>query len=416
MPGAVVVFSGGSARFHALALRGGSLVLGRDELAGLRVVDGRVSRSHLGLAYDGAAWTIRDRGSTNGVFVDGAAIDGEATRTAPRVLRIGHTLIVPVVDVTPFALHGLQTTEERVVGPRLRVVLEQIAAVGRAGHGVLVTGPSGAGKEHAARVFHAARGAKRPFVALNCATIPAGLAERVLFGARRGAYSGAVEDAKGLVQAADGGTLFLDEVADLEPAVQTKLLRALETKEVLPVGATQATRVEFTLCAATLKELRAEVLAGRFREDLYFRIGRPEFRLPALAERPEEIPWHVERALAEIGRAAPDVSLVERCLMCPWPGNVRELITEVRAAAIAAGQEPLVLARHLAPAAGESLTSAREAADAAATDSDHPIAEALRAEQGNVSQAAARLGVSRAKVRRFVEKAGLDVGALRRRG
>jgi len=412
----VLVFSGTAAKFHALPLRRGALELGRDELAALQIVDGRASRSHLALAHDGGAWTIRDRGSTNGVFVDGAAIAGVTTVATPRVVRIGHTLLVPVADITPFAVHGLTAGDERVVGPNLRVVLDRIAAVGRAGQGVLVSGPSGAGKEHAARVFHAAReqlaGKPRPFVALNCATIPPGLAERILFGARRGAYSGAVEDARGLVQAADGGTLFLDEVGDLDAAVQTKLLRVLETREVLPVGAVQPVRVDFTLCAATLKDLRAEVLAGRFREDLYFRISRPEFRLPALVQRPEEIPWLVVRALAGIGPAVPDALLVERCLLRPWPGNVRELLTELRSAAIAAGDEPVVQLRHLASTAGASLQPDAPALVAA---SGHPIEEALRDADGNVSLAATRLGMSRAKLRRYIDKAGLAPNTLRKK-
>ena len=408
----MLVFSGGAAKYHPLPLRRGVLDLGRDELAALRIVDARVSRSHLQLGFDGATWTIRDRGSTNGVFVDGEAVDGAVTVRAPRVVRIGHTLLLPVADVAPFALHGLDVGDERVVGPRLRVILDKIAAVGRAGQSVLISGPSGAGKEHAARIFHAARergpARARPFVALDCATIPVGLAERVLFGVKRNAD----DDTHGLIQAADGGTLFLDEVADLDIAVQTRLLRALDTREVVPVGAVRPVRVDFTLCAATLKDLRVEVLAGRFREDLYFRVSRPEFRLPALAERPEEIPWLIVRALAGIGAATPDVALVERCLLRPWPGNVRELLTEARSAAIAAGDEPVVQLRHLASGAGLPLD---RAAPAPARSTDDPILAALREVDGNVSQAAANLGISRAKVRRFIERTGLDVGTLRRR-
>jgi transcriptional regulator with PAS, ATPase and Fis domain len=123
---------------------------------------------------------------------------------------------------------------------------------------------------------------------VNCAAIPHGLAERLLFGTRRSAYSGATADSEGYVQAAHGGTLFLDEVAELDVQVQAKLLRALEAREVVPLGATRPRSEDVRICAAT-RDLRGEVAKGRFREDLYFRIGRPEVRLPPLRERLEEM-------------------------------------------------------------------------------------------------------------------------------
>ena len=139
-----------------------------------------------------------------------------------------------------------------------------------------------------------------PFVAVNCAAIPEGLAERLLFGARKGAYSGATADAEGYIQAANRGTLFLDEIAELDPLVQAKLLRVLETREVLPLGASRAKKVDIGICAASHRRLRDEVTAGRFREDLYFRIGRPEVQIPPLRERLDEIPWFVARELRRV--------------------------------------------------------------------------------------------------------------------
>lgn len=424
-PGVLIIFSGGEPVFHALPLRRGSLELGRDELAALHITDGRVSRAHLGLSAEGPRWTIVDRGSTNGVYVDGLRLEGSRRGPAPRVLRLGRTLVLPVVDITPYALHGLEVSEGgRVIGPVLRRVLEQVCAVGRRGHNVLITGPSGSGKEIAARAFHAASGRTRgddsPFVALNCATIPTGLAERVLFGTTKGAYSGAVSDAKGLIQAAAGGTLFLDEIADLEASIQAKLLRALETKEILPVGAVRPVQVDFTLCAATLRDLREQVRTDRFREDLYFRIGRPEFRMPTLAERPEEIPWLIGQVVEEFGNAGVDVELVESCVLRRWPGNVRELLAECRGAAIAAGAGELRL-EHLPAEAGSSLDgsiSASPGAKVAPVEGEAPAAEdpilaALREHDGNVSRAASQLGVSRSKVRRFVERTGVDLATLR---
>jgi transcriptional regulator with PAS, ATPase and Fis domain len=171
-----------------------------------------------------------------------------------------------------------------------------IADAARDSRTLLVVGPTGAGKELAARHFHRAGPRPQgPFVAVNCATIPAGLAERVLFGAVRGAYSGADSNADGYVHAADGGVLFLDELGELELTVQAKLLRFLETREVYAVGATRPRTVDVRVCSATHRDLRA--MAGRreFREDLYFRLGRPQVALPAAPPPPRGGPLAARR-------------------------------------------------------------------------------------------------------------------------
>src|SRR6185436_2830275 len=205
--------------------------------------------------------------------------------------------------------------------------------------------------------------------AVNCAAIPHTIAERLLFGARRGAYSGAEADAIGYVQEADGGTLFLDEIAELDAQVQAKLLRVLESREVLSLGASRPRKVDFALCSAASKDLRALVGSGGLREDLYFRIGRPAVMLPALRHRPEEIPALIARELARCSPAlTAHVALVEQCLLRPWPGNVRELVAEIRVAAQAAAKDGnRVTAHHLAPSAGTVFgdgAASRPAADA----------------------------------------------------
>src|SRR5262249_54200125 len=153
-----------------------------------------------------------------------------------------------------------------VVGPILDEILAQIAQISGFSTTLHITGESGVGKEGAAQSFHAA-GPHRsgPFIAVNCATIPQGVAERVLFGAKRGAFSGAVVDSDGYIQSADNGTLFLDEIAELDLAVQAKLLRVLETREVSQLGSTKSRAVKILFCSASNKDLRAEVAGGRFR-------------------------------------------------------------------------------------------------------------------------------------------------------
>ncbi|MDI1446362.1 sigma 54-interacting transcriptional regulator [Polyangium sp. 6x1] len=425
-PGLVVVHAGGQPQHLVLPFPKGerAMELGRDELAAAAIPDGRVSRRHVRIELDGERWIVRDLGSRNGTFVGGRQVQS-ARNLSECVVRIGHTVMLPVGDRRPYESRPLVVDARAVMGSSLQMLRERVALIARSGANLLVLGESGAGKELCAEAFHAASapGPSRPFVAVNCATIQKELAERILFGARRGAYTGAVTDTVGLVQAADGGTLFLDEVAELDPGVQAKLLRVLETKRVTPLGAVHPIEVDVRVCAATHKDLRVEVTEGRFRGDLYFRIGRPEVRLPPLRERSEEIPWLIERALASVGEDAAKVTagagFVEACMLRPWPGNVRELLAEVKIAALSAtaARRASLLAEDLDEEAGRALVpvDAPEADARLDTPAPEPdaIEAALRAEQGNVARAAARLGVTRGRVRRFIERQGLDVRALR---
>jgi transcriptional regulator with PAS, ATPase and Fis domain len=278
-----------------------------------------------------------------------------------------------------------------------------------------VTGETGAGKELAAREFHA-RGAHPdgPFVAVNCATIPQGLAERLLFGAKKGVYSGADADSEGYLQAAHGGTIFLDEIAELDLQVQAKLLRVLETREVLPLGASKPKTIDVRVVSATHGDLRKRVSDGKFREDLYFRIGKPVVALPSLRERGEDIPWLVAEALRASGRSA-HVSLIEAALLRAWPGNVRELLAEIAAAARASedANAESVEAIHLDEDAGKAFgedddEDAPDDAPRAAGPDRAAIERALRKERGNVSRAAAELGVHRTQLRRWITALALD--------
>ncbi|WP_433929156.1 sigma 54-interacting transcriptional regulator [Sorangium cellulosum] len=447
MPGLVLVFSVDSPRCDVLPLMDGELELGRGEVGGVPLDDLKMSRRHARVRLRQGQWEVEDLDSRNGTSLDGEPLTGARAGGELRIVRTGSSVFVIQADVEPFRA-GISRAGGTILGPTLARAWDAIDRAARAGTVLHITGESGTGKEHAARAFHAL-GPRRagPFVAVNCAAVPDGLAERLLFGARKGAYSGSAADAEGYVQAAQGGVLFLDEVAELDLGVQAKLLRALEAREVLPLGASRPIPVDFALVSATHKDLRAQVAAGKLREDLFFRIAQPAVRVPRLHERPEEIPWIVDATLRSAGAAvergaesasasAPPVahaSLIEACLLRAWPGNVRELMAEIRAAAQEAqlAKSHVVQARHLSPSAGHAFAPARPsapeqaAAGTTATDrgsrppasaprneraarraaslpADEVIEEALRREEGNVARTARALGVHRTQLRRWL--------------
>jgi transcriptional regulator with PAS, ATPase and Fis domain len=418
-PGVVVLWAGGRPATAAFDVTPSGLEVGRGTPPGL-LDDDRVSRRHARIARNGEHWLIEDLGSRNGTFVDGRFLEGMQTFASPVVVRIGRTLLWAVDDVRPFRGVAPPMGEGLIVGGASSRAFGEIALAARAGDTVFILGETGSGKEMGARAFHEARygpSSDAPFVAVNCAAIPEGLAERLLFGARKGSYSGATADAEGYVQSAHGGTLFLDEIAELDPLVQAKLLRVLETREVLPLGALRPKRVDIVVCTASHRSLRDEVAQRRFREDLYFRIGRPEVRLPPLRDRLDEIPWFIERTLRVVDeRLSASAVFVEVCALRPWPGNARELIREVRRAAqvaLEAGASA-VEAEHLSANAGISLTSAGAPGESGPTEkderkvatmpADHEIRRALDENGGNVRGTARSLGIHRNQLRRWLEK------------
>ncbi len=413
--GLVEIFSEGEPRCRPIRLGLAPVELGRVAAPGVFVVeDDRVSRRHTRIVAVGTGVRITDLGSRNGTAVDGRRVQDETFAQLPRVLRIGQTLFRFTPDVRPFLRGGVEHLGKQVIGPTLRVSREEIARAAATGSTVLLTGPSGSGKELAARAFHAAGGrAHSPFVAVNCAAIPTGLAESLLFGAKKGSHSAAAADTEGYVQSADKGTLFLDEIAELDISVQAKLLRVLEMREVLPLGASQPRKVDVQICTATLKDLRAEVVNNRFREDLYFRMGRPDVRLPALIDRLEEMG---PLALIELAAIDPKltlhVSFIEAASLRAWPGNVREFLREVRQSArvaLDAGRSS-VEAKDLSPSAGEEITVSRPVSSPrpAAEQTPENIRAALQREKGNVTRAAKKLGLHRNQLRRWLEKNNVD--------
>ena len=413
IPGLVLIYSAHQPSCTVIPYTEGEIEIGRGMVRGVLLEDERLSRKHATVAHHAGLWQVKDLGSTNGTFVDGARVSGQVETTSGRVLRLGGSVFLLSDNVRPVLENPTRVRDGLVIGATLAATHAALARAAQAGENVFLTGATGTGKEVAARIFHEL-GSKGPFVAVNCATIAQGVAERLLFGAKKGAYSGADGDADGYLQAADGGTLFLDEVAELDLGVQAKLLRAIESKEVLALGATKPRRVAFRLCCATLFDIRDRAGDGRFREDLYFRIGRPEVKIPPLRRRLEELPYHVARELASLGEITAqlriDGSFIEACCLRPWPGNVRELAGEVRRAALdaLAVQKKSLTASDLDPHAGVALRHKRGSAGESVSVPRDEIAEALRLEGGNVSRAAARLGVHRNRVRRWLDKHGVD--------
>ncbi|HUI25131.1 MAG TPA: sigma 54-interacting transcriptional regulator [Candidatus Kryptonia bacterium] len=285
---------------------------------------------------------------------------------------------------------------------------------------VLLQGETGSGKEVVARAIHFEGPCKdKPFVALNCGAFTESLLESELFGYRKGAFTGAVADKRGLFEAADGGTIFLDEIGDTPPTTQVKLLRVLEHGEFIPVGDTAVRTVNTRVISATNKDLRAEVRAGRFREDLYYRLAAFPIVVPPLRERREDIPLlvaHLLQRLAKkwgkhVSNASPEAL---DCLMrYAWPGNVRELEHELERAVTLAGETTTLGPEHfseriIAATSGTghvritgSLKNARDA-----FEKDY-IAHVLRTQNGNVSHAARLLGISRVMLQKKMKDFGL---------
>ena len=289
-----------------------------------------------------------------------------------------------------------------------------------AGHelAVLLNGESGTGKELLARAIHYAspRG-ERAFVVENCGALPDALLEAELFGAKKGAFTGAHEDRVGLFQQADGGTLFLDEIGDTSPAFQVKLLRALQEGEVRPVGSPRPVAVDVRVIAATNRDLEADVAAGRFREDLFYRIAGVTLTLPALRERPQDIPLIVDGIVQKSGVAGRRFTAEAMAQLAAhrWPGNVRELQNEVmRALALAEGDilgAELLSPRLRRPSGGQLGTGADDDGGTLKARIDRLEAEVLRQamqrHRGNKSRVAEALGLTRVGLRMKLERLGL---------
>jgi transcriptional regulator with GAF, ATPase, and Fis domain len=427
MPGVLLVFAGGAPDSRPVRWEGKRITVGRGDDAELKVDDKLLSRRHLDAKYLGERrWSVGDLGSHNGTFVNGARIEGETTHQGDVIVvrAGGATVILLFADMSAFGYSTVLVTD-RVTGPASKEVLDAIANAASAGANLLVQGESGTGKEFAAKTYHAkSRNPRGPFIAVNCAEIPKNIAEAELFGAKKGAFSGADADRLGYFGKADGGTLFLDEIGTLDLELQPKLLRVVEQQVVQPLGGGAPKKVNVGLVCATNEDLREAVERGRFRRDLLARIAQERVELPPLRARPEEMAHLVMLALreAELPQMKPTASFIEACLLREWPANVRELIAEVQRAArrVAVTGEVEMFAEDLDPLAGKRVSKERPKertslapppgeAVTAADDDEARVDELVSAyiETGSVDRARARVGMSRSAAYRWLRRRGV---------
>src|SRR5438132_11933721 len=336
------------------------------------------------------------------------------------------------LEARALRVQNRRLTAERTLGraivgdsPPMRRLLEAVGRVGPKDITVLVRGETGTGKELIASLLHAeSRRAKGPLVRFNCAAIPGELAEAELFGHSRGAFTGAVQSRRGFFAEASGGTLVLDEIGELPLSVQPKLLRALQEGEIQPVGAGRVDRVDVRVVACTHRDLAGEVRAGRFREDLYYRLAVLELVVPPLREHREDIPAlaaefarrYAERFGMQDVRLLPE--LLDALQQLDWPGNVRQLENAIaRTVALSTGGEIGLEAFAAASAASatdadgeappDGTLSLREQLDAVERSL---IRRTMAASSGNQSEAARRLGLNRGSLIERLKKYGLMPG------
>jgi len=315
-------------------------------------------------------------------------------------------------------LYGMENIVAR--SPKMRFLLQQVAQVADTESTVCLSGETGVGKEVVARVIHCnSRRAQGPFIPVNCAAIPDTLFESELFGHVRGAFTGAVGSKRGLFQCASGGTLFLDEIGDLPPALQVKLLRVIQEREVLEVGGEAPIKVDVRIIAATNRDLAEAVRAGTFREDLYYRIQVVPLTVPPLRERRDDIPVLAQQFLKESAkRMNKDIrgftpEAMQKMMLYPWPGNVRELENTTEKAVVLTRQD--MITADLIPSAPEGpdgrlkpLTEAKEEFERAY------LKELLQQTGGNISRAALIAGRYRADFYKLLKKYGLHPSEHRR--
>ena len=355
---------------------GRTYVLGRAPECEVMLDDPSVSRRHALLTVSGRI-TVEDLGSTNGTAIQGRklAAGERGVLALGTVFEIGSATLVLQRPASP-GTRAHKTPAEMpgtvVRDPAMKRLYEMLDVVAPTGLSVLILGETGVGKEVFAEALH--RRSSRvgaPFLKLNCAALPESILEAELFGYEKGAFTGATQTKVGLFEAADGGTLFLDEVGEMAPSTQTKVLRALESGEVMRLGSSATRKVDVRFLSAANRDLRKLVSEGGFRADLFFRLNGITMTLPPLRKRPEDVlplaEVFLERAARKLGKPPPRLGDEARKALGahPWPGNVRELRNVIERAVVLCQGEVLRL---------EDLLLHEGEIDAAAAPSGSPSA------------------------------------------
>jgi len=304
--------------------------------------------------------------------------------------------------------------------PIMEELLQQALRVAATNASVCIYGPSGTGKELLARAIHrASRRAGGAFVAVNCGAIPEGLLESELFGHRKGAFTGASADRKGLFQSAEGGTLFLDEIGDMPVSLQVKLLRALEDRAIRPVGSNDTIAIDVRIVCATHRQLEQRIKTGDFREDLFYRLNVVKLVLPSLEDRREDVPLLANHFLARLAerygrrRLAFSPEALEALVAAQWPGNVRQLLNAVEQTVALATTEvvPASLVRQAIDAGQDYHRTLDEARKGFERDY---LVRILKITAGNVTQAARLAGRNRTEFYRLLDRHSLEPSMFKR--
>jgi sigma-54 dependent transcriptional regulator, acetoin dehydrogenase operon transcriptional activator AcoR len=419
-----------------LRLTSAPVIIGREPPdGGFTIPQTSVSRLHARASFLDGRWIISDLNSRNGVIVNGKVVP-EAVLSPKDVVRIGDAIFTFVAEGASAYVHlrpgdsGTGATSELVGGVAMEKVLAQIDRIGPTEISVLVQGETGTGKELVARALHKTSRRRGALAALNCAALPANLIESELFGVKKGAFTGADRDRPGIVRAAHGGTLFLDEIGDMPLDAQAKLLRMLQTREVVPVGAALGEKVDVRVVCATHRDVQALVEAGTFRGDLFARLNGYALELPALRDRKEDLFRLVRHFTKARGHEGAGIGLRFMVAVChyDWPYNVRELEAAVhRALVVAAGSEldskhlPEAIQRVFADygekhAGGSNQHTAPPPAPsgpAVSAPSAESLREVLARHDGNVAAVARELGKDRRQIHRWLRLHGISPDGFR---
>ncbi|MFZ3065410.1 MAG: sigma 54-interacting transcriptional regulator [Nitrospirota bacterium] len=392
----------------------GLLRIGSKKENDVVIADDTVSRHHAVIEEKKGQYIIRDLESTNGTFVNGLQVS-EAFLNEGSIIRLGNTELrfIPVeekIELTP-------SKKDRfgdIVGKskEMKEVFGILEKVSKTGATILITGETGTGKELVAKAIHEnSNRSKKPFVVIDCSAIARNLIESELFGHEKGAFTGAVSTRHGAFETANGGTIFLDEIGELEPDMQPRLLRVLEAREIKRVGSTNIIPVDVRIIAATNRDLSAEIMKNRFREDLFYRLSVININLPQLRDRKDDISLLIDyfiktnkaRKVKGVAKETLNILINYR-----WPGNVRELRNVIeRAIALGASDyiepkdlillKPQASEKDTADLSGKTLEEIEKSA----------IIQTLKAHKGNKTTTAKALGIAYSTLYEKMKKYGI---------